>query len=154
MILGNYHVRYYWSKDGRIAATKKDVPDRVWTDKIIAIDFDGTIVSHKYPDVGAPLPYAIETMKDLQHQGARLILFTMRSGPTLIDAVEYCRQNGVEFWGVNENPEQSSWTASPKPYANIYIDDSALGCPMLHSFADGKYVDWREIRRLFGLPQL
>lgn len=128
---------------------------------IIAIDFDGTIVDHRFPDIGTPVPGAIEWMKRFQSAGATLILWTMRSdmrgaddavGPNgvgpdhnyLEDAVAYCRDNGVEFWGVNGNREQSSWTDSPKAYAHLYIDDAAFGCPLRENPRMGgrPFVDW------------
>ena len=79
---------------------------------IIAIDFDGTIVEHRYPEIGEPVPYAIETMIKLRDFGHKLILYTMRSDIELQQAVDYCKENGVEFWGVNENPEQAHWKES------------------------------------------
>jgi hypothetical protein len=128
---------------------------------IIAIDFDGTIVEHRFPDIGREVPGAFRWMKDFQDAGAKLILFTMRSdlrndaaGPEgskadadfLTDAVEFCRKGGIEFWGVNENPEQSSWTNSPKPYAHIYIDDAAFGCPLREAFQSSRpMVDWAAV---------
>lgn len=98
---------------------------------IVAVDFDGTIVEHEYPDIGAPVPGAIETMKELSAMGVKLILWTMRSGDELAAAVKYCEELGVDFFGINENPGQSSWTTSPKAYAHIYVDDAAAGCPMI-----------------------
>lgn len=117
-------------------------------DWIIAVDFDGTIVEHMFPDVGDPVPGAIEWMRRWQAQGAKLILWTMRSpgqefGDVLAQAVAYCRENGVEFWGVCENPDQKSWTSSPKAYANIYVDDAAAGCPLIPGvLGDRPMVDW------------
>lgn len=117
--------------------------------RIIAIDFDGTLVRHDYPDIGTEVPAAFGVLKLLQEYGHKLILHTMRSdGPekdrrVLSEAVEFCRDKGIEFWGVNENPDQHTWTNSPKPYANIYIDDAALGCPLVHPVDGGRpYVDW------------
>ena len=116
---------------------------------IVAVDFDGTIVDHRYPDIGEPVPDAFRWLKRWQHAGARLILWTMRSdnehhGPTLTQAVEFCRSQGVEFWGVNANGQQSEWTSSPKCYAHIYVDDAAFGCPLRENpRADGRpFVDW------------
>nr|WP_082839948.1 hypothetical protein [Gemmata sp. SH-PL17]AMV25538.1 hypothetical protein VT84_14160 [Gemmata sp. SH-PL17] len=122
---------------------------------IIAIDFDGTIAEHEFPDIGAPVPGAFEWMKRWQDAGAKLILWTMRSdgrsadgsrenGPVLTEAVEFCRRNGVEFYGVNGNPGQASWTQSPKAYAHVYVDDAAFGCPLRESRKAGNrpMVDW------------
>lgn len=116
---------------------------------IIAIDFDGTIVEHEFPEIGNPVPGAFRWMREFIDAGAKLILYTMRSdtdrsGDVLSQAVEFCRDNGIEFWGVNENPEQREWTSSPKVYAKIYIDDAAMGCPLKPSAKMGgrDYVDW------------
>jgi len=103
---------------------------------IIAIDFDGTIVEHVYPYIGAPVPGAFEWMKKFQEAGASLILWTMRSdghddGSTpLTEAIDFCKENGIEFFGINNNPTQISWTHSPKAYAHLYIDDASFGCPL------------------------
>jgi hypothetical protein len=115
----------------------------------IAIDFDGTIVDHRFPEIGKPVPGAFKWMKRLQKAGAKLILWTMRSdgqshGDVLSQAVELCRDNGIEFFGVNGNPEQHTWTTSPKAYAHVYVDDAAFGCPLRENPRVGgkPYVDW------------
>lgn len=108
----------------------------------IAIDFDGTIVKHEFPRVGETLPKAIYWMKKFQEAGARLLLNTMRSENFLDDAVAYCRDNGIEFFGVNRNPEQDSWTSSPKVYAQLYIDDASFGCPLVFAADSRPYVNW------------
>lgn len=110
---------------------------------ILGVDFDGTIVTHMYPDIGSPVPGAIEALKRFIESGHRIILWTMRSGPELEAAVKYLEDNGIALFGVNENPEQSEWTSSPKAYCHRYIDDSAVGCPLLFDSASGRpYVDW------------
>lgn len=110
---------------------------------IIAVDFDGTIVDHRFPDIGAPVPRALETIRQLITLNARIVLWTMRSGESLDDAVRYLFRNGITPWGVNANPTQSGWTTSPKAYAHYYIDDSAIGCPLMRvpGFAR-PCVDW------------
>lgn len=112
----------------------------------IAIDFDGTIVDHAYPHIGRPVPEAIDYMKKFQDLGARLILYTMRDGKFLEDAVNYCKENGVEFYAHNTNPTQKRWTSSQKVYAHIYIDDAAFGCPkvLINTF-ERPCVDWRVV---------
>lgn len=113
---------------------------------IIAVDFDGTIVEHAYPKMGFPVPLALPVLHKLQKLGHKLILNTMRCGVELTRAVEYCREFNIEFWAVNENPEQSSWTESPKLYANLYIDDAAVGCPLIYPPGGRRpYVDWTEV---------
>jgi len=73
----------------------------------IAVDFDGTLVENEYPDIGKPKLFAFETLKALQEKGFRLILWTVRSGKELDDAVAFCRSNGIEFYAVNRNyPEE------------------------------------------------
>lgn len=130
--------------------------------KIIAIDFDGTIVDHRFPDIGMPVPGAFDWMRRFQECGARLILWTMRSDMRsdgvspeknkadrdyLGEAVAFCRSHGIEFWGINQNPEQASWTQSPKVYAHIYIDDAAHGTPLREMPRSGSRlaVDWDEV---------
>ena len=96
---------------------------------IIAVDFDGTIVEHKYPKIGKPLPFAFETLKMLIDAGHRLILWTVREGKELEEAVEFCRKNGVEFYAVNSNyPDKEVSGSQPrKIVADIYIDDRNFG---------------------------
>jgi hydroxymethylpyrimidine pyrophosphatase-like HAD family hydrolase len=116
---------------------------------IIAVDFDGTCVEHDYPAVGLDVEGAAETLRALNKRGHRLILYTMRSGAKLEAAQRWFKQHNIELWSVNRNPEQEEWTESPKVYANYYIDDSALGCPIM--FIDGvrrPVVNWAKVREL------
>lgn len=96
---------------------------------VIAIDFDGTIVEHKYPAIGRIRPFAFETIKALQAKNHQLILWTHRSGPELEKAVEFCRSNGIEFYAVNKNYPEEEWNEndSRKILADIYIDDRNVG---------------------------
>jgi hypothetical protein len=95
----------------------------------IAIDFDGTIVDHEYPGIGKEKLFAFQTLKELEKLGARLILWTFRTGKELDEALEYCRMNGIEFYAVNKNyPEEIiDDTTSRKINADIYIDDKNIG---------------------------
>ncbi len=95
----------------------------------IAIDFDGTIVEHKYPKIGKELPLATHTLKALAQKGHRLILWTYRSGRELDEAIEFCQSRGVEFYAINRNfPEEELTTdVSRKILADLYIDDRNLG---------------------------
>ncbi|MDQ2751637.1 MAG: hydrolase [Bacteroidota bacterium] len=97
--------------------------------KIIAIDFDGTIVEHAYPKIGAEMLFAFATLKELQKKGHRLVLWTYREGEYLQQAVEYCAANGVEFYAVNENypGETKEGNYSRKLMADIFIDDRNIG---------------------------
>jgi hypothetical protein len=119
---------------------------------VIAVDFDGTLCDHTFPDIGKEVPYAFAGLRSLQAiEGVRLMLWTMRSDmpgerATLTEAVEWCRERGIEFWGVNENPEQRSWSVSNKQYAKAYIDDAAVGCPLVHPPGfRGQVVDWEKV---------
>jgi hypothetical protein len=95
----------------------------------IAVDFDGTIVEHEYPEIGKEKLFAFQTLKELNKLGASLILWTFRTGKELDDAVEYCRQNGVEFYAVNKSyPEEIfDESVSRKINADIFIDDKNIG---------------------------
>ena len=116
---------------------------------IIAVDFDGTCVEHNYPAIGMEVEGAVDVLRALNKRGHRIILNTMRSGEKLDAAVKWFRDRKVELWAVNRNPEQEEWTSSPKVYADLYIDDSALGCPIM--FIDGlrkPVVKWSKVRTL------
>jgi len=95
----------------------------------IAVDFDGTIVEHKYPDIGKENLFAFQTLRELEKRGARIILWTFRAGQELEDAVEFCRRNGLVFYAVNKNyPEEIvDESVSRKIDADLYIDDKNLG---------------------------
>jgi hypothetical protein len=95
----------------------------------IAVDFDGTIVEHQYPEIGKEKLFAFQTLKELEKRGARIILWTFRTGKELEDAVNFCLQNGVEFYAVNKNyPEEVlDESVSRKIDVDIYIDDKNLG---------------------------
>lgn len=105
--------------------------------KVIAIDFDGTVVEHKYPAIGKEMLFAFATLKALQQKGHKLILWTIRAGSTLEDAVAYCRENGVEFYAVNKNyPEEKlDGSISRKLNADIFVDDRNLG----------GFIGWSEV---------
>ncbi len=118
---------------------------------IICVDFDGTIVDHCFPEIGKPVPGAVKWLKRLNKYGAKLILFTMRSDSTLFktalsDARRYLQEQEIEFYAVNENPTQKSWTVSPKVHAHVYVDDSAFGCPLIFPKGFNRpCVDWSEV---------
>lgn len=105
----------------------------------------GTCVTHEFPNIGKDIG-AVPVLKELVEKGHKIILYTMRSHPdknnqgktlsgetiandTLQDAIDWFEKNGIPLWGINENPKQKEWTSSPKIFANIYIDDAALGMP-------------------------
>jgi hypothetical protein len=116
---------------------------------IIAVDFDGTCVEHDYPSVGIEVEGAVDTLRKLVSKGHRIALYTMRSGELLEAAVRWFKERKIELWCVNHNAKQSEWTSSPKLHADIYIDDSALGCPII--YIDGvrrPVVNWAKVREL------
>jgi len=114
----------------------------------IAVDFDGTVVEHRYPLVGKDIPHCQDVLKALVAKGHQLILFTMRSGDTLADAVKWYADRDIPLYGVNTSPGQGAWTQSPKAYAHIYIDDAALGCPLTRPWNDRPFVDWEQVELL------
>ncbi len=97
----------------------------------IAVDFDGTIVEHRYPEIGKELPFATQTLKMLIADRHKLILWSVREGKLLDDAVEWCRQRGVEFYAVNKDfPEEDlskNQSFSRKLKADVWIDDRNIG---------------------------
>ena len=79
----------------------------------IAVDFDGTIVEHRYPEIGRELPFATQTLRQLIKDRHQLILWTVREGHLLDEAVEWCRERGVEFWAINKDfPEEDTTKCS------------------------------------------
>ena len=107
----------------------------------IAVDFDGTIVKHRYPKIGEEIPFAIETLKMLQKDHHRLILWSVREGQLLDEAVEWCRERGLEFYAVNRDyPEEDKEHKgfSRKLKVDLFIDDRNLG----------GLPDWGEIYRM------
>ncbi|WP_299669667.1 BT0820 family HAD-type phosphatase [uncultured Polaribacter sp.] len=106
---------------------------------IIAVDFDGTIVEDAFPKIGNAQLFAFETLKKLQSEGYRLILWTYRSGAKLEQAVRYCKENGIEFYAVNKSfPEEDfDEKYSRKINADIFIDDRNIG----------GFIGWTEIYR-------
>ena len=97
---------------------------------IIAVDFDGTIVEHKYPEIGEEIPFAVTTLRMLAEQNHQLILWTVRHGKLLDEAVEWCRNQGIEFYAVNKNyPEEKVDNEGGycKINAELFIDDRNVG---------------------------
>ena len=107
------------------------------TSKVIAIDFDGTVVEHRYPTIGKEMLFAFATLKALQQKGHKLILWTIRAGDMLDESVTYCKQHGIEFYAVNKNyPEEKlDNSVSRKLNADIFIDDRNLG----------GFIGWSEV---------
>ena len=127
---------------------------------IIAIDFDGTCVTHEFPKIGKDIG-AVPVLKALAAKKHKLILYTMRSngrknpkikdddGRYLDHAVAWFEQHDIPLYAINANPMQKRWTSSPKIYAKLYIDDAALGCPLIEddTMSDRPYVDWTAVEQ-------
>lgn len=97
---------------------------------LIAVDFDGTIVEHKYPKIGREIPFATQTLKQLIQDGHRLILWTIRHGQSLQEAVDWCKERGVEFYAINRDfaeQDEAQGERSPKVKCDMYIDDRNVG---------------------------
>lgn len=129
----------------------------------ICVDFDGTCVTHAFPEVGVDIG-AAPVLRALTDAGHRLILFTMRAdvhkntgfsaevpqihnGNFLTDAINWFIDNKIPLWGVQRNPTQDQWTTSPKAYGQLYIDDAALGCPLNTDpfISNRPFVDWERV---------
>jgi len=96
---------------------------------VIAVDFDGTIVEHAYPKIGKPIPFAIDVLKKLQKEERHtLILWTVREGALLQEAVDYCSKNGIEFYAANKNYPEEEYGDNPRKLtADLFIDDKNIG---------------------------
>lgn len=127
--------------------------------KPIAVDFDGTCVDHQFPKVGLCAPRSVEVLRRLTANGAKLILWTMRSnseeGNYLDHAINWFKVWNIPLYGIQENPAQKSWTSSPKAYAAAYIDDAAVGCPLIHPEGfKSPCVNWDAVEEwFFGKPE-
>lgn len=97
----------------------------------IAVDFDGTIVTHKYPAIGEEIPFAIDTLKMLQKNHHKLILWSVREGKLLEEAIEWCRERGLEFYAINRDYPEETTENNPhfsrKLKVDVFIDDRNLG---------------------------
>lgn len=123
---------------------------------IIAIDFDGTCVTHEYPRIGKEIG-ASYVLKALVDNGCRLVLNTMRSGKELTEAKEWFDKHNIPLYGLNATPGQTSWTQSPKVYAHLYIDDAGIGCPLIVPPYHGigrPFVNWFEMIDLLRAEQV
>lgn len=113
----------------------------------IVLDFDGTVVKHRYPAVGEDIG-AVPVLRKLVANGHKLLLNTMRSrnsggADTLQPAIDWFAERSIPLFGINENPTQHEWTSSPKVYGNIYIDDGALGAPLKEDGTGAlPFIDW------------
>ena len=109
-----------------------------------AVDFDGTVVRHRYPNIGDDIPHAVRVLKRIVAAGHKIIINTVRGNNTYIhDAIDWYEKHNIPLYGINKNPEQT-WTDSNKVYANFIIDDTAIGTPLCFDNGD-PYVDWIKI---------
>ena len=138
---------------------------------ILGVDFDGTVVTHRFPEVGQDAPHAAEVLKRFLDKGYIIVLNTMRSdkncydpvskklipskmgkklglSTVLEDATDWFERNQIYLSGVNTSPGQKLWTDSPKVYATHYIDDAAVGAPMITLENGEKCIDWLKIEKL------
>lgn len=122
----------------------------------IIVDFDGTCTTHDFPRIGKNIG-AVPVLKKLVEKGHKLIIFTMRSDDDkdktknyLTQAVKWFEENEIPLYGIQKNPTQIAWTTSPKAYGQMYIDDAALGCPLIFNteYHSRPYVDWVEVEIL------
>lgn len=131
----------------------------------IILDFDGTCVTHDFPNIGKDIG-AVPVLKKLIKNGHNLILFTMRSnisnphsddsniilksGDFLTDAVMWFVKNDIPLYGIQKNPTQHTWTTSPKAYGQLIIDDIGLGCPLKFdkNLSLRPFVDWVEVEKM------
>jgi hypothetical protein len=100
---------------------------------IIGVDFDGTCTSHEYPRIGKDIG-AVPVLKKLVANSHQLIIFTMRSGKELEEAVKWFKKNEIPLYGINTNPTQLNWTSSPKAYCHLFIDDASLFAPLKQDY--------------------
>lgn len=116
---------------------------------VIAIDFDGTCVTHEFPKVGRDIG-AQQILRKLIENKHQLILYTMRSNrhreSYLDDAIAWFVRNEIPLYGIQINPTQKEWTLSNKCYAQLYIDDAALGCPLIQTVGGRPYVNWDKVK--------
>jgi hypothetical protein len=128
----------------------------------IVLDFDGTVLTHDFPNLGKDIG-AVPVLKKIIANGHRLILFTMRSdgqeeqnlengykihkGDFLTQAVDWFKEYDIPLFGIQRNPEQDIWTSSPKAYGQLIIDDAALGAPLKYapSFHSRPFMDWEKV---------
>ena len=99
---------------------------------VIAVDFDGTIVEHRYPEIGEERPFATETLRKLIDERHKIILWTVREGQLLEDALNWCKERGVEFYAVNSDSAEEfigdiNANNSRKLNADVFIDDRNVG---------------------------
>ncbi len=114
---------------------------------VIAVDFDGTVVKHSYPEIGEDIG-AGRVLRKLVDHGHKIVLNTMRCDKELDAAVKWFEEQKVELYGINENPTQKEWTSSPKVFAHLYIDDCGINIPICYDKDGNRYVDWLRVENI------
>ncbi len=94
---------------------------------IIAVDFDGTIVEHDFPEIGRLREGAVEVLQKLASEGHRTIIWTCREGGYEIEAREFLRNNAIPFVAINENDPELNFPTSRKIFYDVLIDDRNIG---------------------------
>lgn len=116
----------------------------------IALDFDGTVVFHDYPRIGEDIPLCIETLKRWQKDyEVGYILFTMRDGVELENAVEWFKEKDIPLYGIQTNPTQHRWTTSPKAHADFSIDDREACIQLVYNKVGLPGIDWKKLIEVF-----
>ena len=152
-----FHTSPYWTYIHECLSCKYLIMESEWNkvednkmktkrEKIIAVDFDGTCVTHSFPEIGEDVILAVESLKFLTViHGIKLILWTCRGGKHLDAAVKWFQDRGIELWGINENPDQKAWSNSPKVYADFYVDDKSVNIPTMPQNKHYRVVSWPDI---------
>jgi hypothetical protein len=121
------------------------------------VDFDGTCVTHDFPEVGSDVPHAVQVLKALANSGAKLIVWTIRCDSPkskngdcdnsfyLSAAKEWFAKHNIPLYSANLNPTQAEWSTSPKAYCDFYIDDAAIGTPLIYGQHSRAFVDWQAL---------
>lgn len=138
---------YQWSNEEQFTKFwNNDVSVDHETDIFVGVDFDGTVIEDCYPFVtGNPVPMAIETLKEMNANGIKIIVWTMRPSSHKEAVMQFFEKHGVEIYNYNCHDTQHKWTDSPKAYADYFIDDRNVGIPLNSK----NHVDWVALR-----PQL
>ena len=122
---------------------------------IVALDVDGTLLTHEWPDLGKDIG-AFEWLLRFQEQYSELkyMLWTVRSGEQLLAITRYCEHRRLKLWSVNVNPDQVHWSPSNKAHAHVYVDDAAIGTPLIYptilSGISKPYIDWHKLGPMLG----
>ena len=112
--------------------------------KILALDFDGTVVKHRWPLIGDSLGAEIYLRMFIE-DGWQIVLWTVRSGEELQAAIKWFDEREIPLYAINENPTQKTWSSSPKCHAHLYIDDTAIGAPIEYDELGARCIHWGRV---------